>query len=124
MAFSLEKDNRIFEFSFGYGCLRKLGILWALDAVQDIIEKMEKVFSNTSAGSVGFSQIDLLIDIVESSIKEDDNFDRDKWADFLLENPQHLIDLLREFINSMPKPQPVNEIAMGKPPAQKVSRKK
>lgn len=124
MPFSVEKDNRIFEFRFGYGCLRKLGELWAIDAVQEIIEKMEKVFSNAAADGAGFSQIDMLIDIVEASIKENDNFDRDDWADFLLANPQNLIDILREFIASMPKPQPVQQQVPGKSIAMKPNKKK
>lgn len=124
MGFSVEKNNRIHEFRFGYGCLRNLGIIWALDGVNEITTKMKGVFSNTSSGGVGFSQVDLLIDIVESSIKDNDGFNRDEWADFLLENPQLLIDLLREFVASMPKPQVNEEPNLGKPPAAKASSKK
>lgn len=123
MAFSVEKNKVIFEFRFGYFCLRKLGLLWALDAVQDIILKMESVFTNAASNGAGFSQIELLIDIIEASIIDSNDFDRDDWADFLLENPTVLIGILKEFVASMPKPEPVTEVVPGKPPAPKVSKK-
>lgn len=100
MALHIKINNNSQALTFGYLCLRKLGEKWNLPGVQSVINRVVQIFSETNANDIGFDQIDVLVDIVNEALP----IEAEKiTGDWILENPEQIANITKEFVNSLPK---------------------
>ena len=87
---------------FSYSLIRALAKKWQLKNVETVVNKIMTVFA--AAEEDVFSAIDTVTEIVieaakltESSVNEND------VADLLFADPQVMLNVITEFVNSMPQ---------------------
>lgn len=101
MALVIKNGKSTQTLTFGYLCLRNLGEKWNLPGAQSVINRVVQIFSQTDANDIGFDQIDVLVDIVNAALAPEVEKITGDW---ILENPEQIGAITKEFINSLPKP--------------------
>jgi len=87
---------------FSYSLIRALAAKWQLNNVETVLNKIMTVFA--AAEDDIFSAIDTVTEIVIEAAKLTHNeVDKNDVADFLFTNPQVMLNVITEFVGSMPQ---------------------
>lgn len=101
MALVIKKGKQSQTLSFGYSCLKELGIKWNLPGLQSVINRVIEVFTNIDTNDIGFEQVDILVDIINAGLGSLSKFNVD--GDWIFENPEMIKEVTKAFIDSLPK---------------------
>lgn len=106
---TIEIGGQEFALRFGYAMLRRLGELWKMNSVDDVIQKIGDAGVGFETGNVPFDAVNTLVDIIVSSIKASnqilpDEIDNDVVADFIFSNIDKVTEIFLAIASAMSRP--------------------
>ena len=103
----LQVNENTFDLLFSYKCFRLLAEKWKLNSMQEVLQVIET--SSKGLEQISFDALDKIASLVEAGIlagenpEQLENFDSDKFCDFLLHNINVISDLFEYLGKCMPK---------------------